>query len=154
MRNKGFTLIEVLIVVAIIAILDSMLLVGMGRVRQQGTDTRIIADLRNVANALELYANKCGYYPGLATGGVCQDAPATTWAELESSLNGANIGVDRIPHDLTGNGYEYARQADGLGYVLKGVLSDTGNRALENSWSGTLGAVSCVPSAGEYCIKI
>jgi prepilin-type N-terminal cleavage/methylation domain-containing protein len=55
MNKKGFTLIEVLTVVAIIGLLASIVLVGLGSFRTRGRDTRRIADLRSTQNALELY---------------------------------------------------------------------------------------------------
>ena len=66
-QRKGFTLIEILIVVAIIAILASVVLVGLGPTQQAGRDARRISDLHEVQNGLELYYNKCGYYPGTSS---------------------------------------------------------------------------------------
>ncbi|MCD6568701.1 type II secretion system protein, partial [bacterium] len=43
-KNKGFTLIEMLIVISIIALLASMILVGMGGARAKARDSRRIAD--------------------------------------------------------------------------------------------------------------
>jgi prepilin-type N-terminal cleavage/methylation domain-containing protein len=155
-NNKGFTLIEVLVVVAIIAILASILLVGLGRVRQQGIDARIISDLRSVANVLELFANKCGFYPGQANAGVCANGgSASDWANLETQLKGAQIGVDNLPKHPSGGTYEYARDpSSGNSYVLKAVLNDPKHKALESSWSGKLGGINCDPSSGEYCVRL
>ena len=43
--RKGFTLIEILVVVAIISILASVVLVGLGPTRKIGRDARRISDL-------------------------------------------------------------------------------------------------------------
>src|SRR5579863_3533942 len=69
--RKGFTLIEILIVVAIIAILASIVLVGLGPTQQAGRDARRLSDLHEVQNGLELYYNSCGYYPGTSVSAPC-----------------------------------------------------------------------------------
>ena len=51
-ERKGFTLIEILIVVAIIAILASIVLVGLGPTQQSGRDARRLSDLHEIQNGL------------------------------------------------------------------------------------------------------
>ena len=54
-NNKGFTLIEMLVVVAIIGLLSSVVVVGLGSARQNARDARRISDIRQIQNALEIY---------------------------------------------------------------------------------------------------
>jgi prepilin-type N-terminal cleavage/methylation domain-containing protein len=56
-KNKGFTLVELLIVVAIIAILTGMLTVNLADARERARDAQRKADLKQIQNALELYKN-------------------------------------------------------------------------------------------------
>jgi prepilin-type N-terminal cleavage/methylation domain-containing protein len=54
MRHKsGFTLIELLIVIAIIALLASIILISLGSARQQGADTRVVANIRQIRGLFE-----------------------------------------------------------------------------------------------------
>lgn len=62
-RTAGFTLIEMLVVVAIIGLLSSVILVGLGDVRKDARDTRRIADIRQIQNALEIYYSTNQSYP-------------------------------------------------------------------------------------------
>lgn len=62
-RRSGFTLIEMLVVVAIIGLLSSIILVGLGDVRKDARDTRRIADIRQIQNALEIYYSTNQSYP-------------------------------------------------------------------------------------------
>ncbi|HEX8234646.1 MAG TPA: prepilin-type N-terminal cleavage/methylation domain-containing protein [Abditibacteriaceae bacterium] len=59
----GFTLIEVLIVVCVIAILCAILLPVMSRVRDTAKTTVCASNLRQIGIALEMYANDNKYYP-------------------------------------------------------------------------------------------
>ncbi len=55
MKQKGFTLIEMLVVVLIIMLLATMVLVQASYARQKSRDLQRIADLTRVAGALENY---------------------------------------------------------------------------------------------------
>ncbi|OGC84587.1 hypothetical protein A3F55_00860 [Candidatus Adlerbacteria bacterium RIFCSPHIGHO2_12_FULL_53_18] len=65
---KGFTLVELLVVVAIIGILSSIVVVGLGSSRAGGRDKERIADLIQVQLALKMYEFDIGSYP--STGGA------------------------------------------------------------------------------------
>lgn len=151
--KKGFTLIEMLIVVAIIGILAGSVLVGLGPVQRQGRDSRRISDLRSVQNALELYYNKCGFYPGGVAGAACPAFGAlATWAELTTSLTGSNLGVRQIPNDpSSGRNYFYRTNAAGSGYVLGATLEDTENPALQRDVDGNVNGLDC--SDPVYCFE-
>jgi len=153
--NKGFTLIEILIVVAIIAILASSVLVGFGPAQRQGRDARRLTDLRQVQTALELYYAKCGYYPGNAqSGSTCTGfSVINSWASLQTALVGSAIGINQIPNDPTsGKNYVYG-SATGSGYVLGADLEQTGNPALQTSAQGTVEGVTGCGAGTRYCVQ-
>ncbi len=65
--NKGFTLIELMIVIAIIAILAAILVPNFLKARAQGQLTACESNLKNMGTALEMYStDNAGRYP--ATG--------------------------------------------------------------------------------------
>src|SRR5690348_7093470 len=64
--QKGFTLVELLIVIAIIGILSTLLMTNFIGVRQRARDAQRKADVRQIQSALELYRADNGSYPAAA----------------------------------------------------------------------------------------
>ena len=56
-RARAFTLIEVLVVVSIIAVLAGLLLTSLSSITKSGDDTKCVSNLRQVAMAVNAYAN-------------------------------------------------------------------------------------------------
>lgn len=145
----GFTLIEMLIVITIIALLASLILVGMGGARAKARDSRRIADLHAIQNALELYYAKYYFYP----------QAQNDWKAFTSILTSPEIGigVSSIPKDpLTNVGwtYYYGRSSDGQDYVL-GAKLETKDPALDDDVDGDLYGVFCGNEVGDtiYCVR-
>ncbi len=150
--RKGFTLIEILIVVAIIAILASVVLVGLGPTQSAGRDARRVADLHESQNGLELYYNQNGKYP---------DAKSQSWVNIGTTLEAANIGINSWPNDpSSGKNYFYGTTATDNGYIVGANMENsTGgewNNYVAPSNFGTIANWTVTPSACtlaklEYC---
>lgn len=62
--RKGFTLLELLVVISIIAILITIGLTSFTTSQKKGRDAKRKSDIKDVQNALEQYYSICGYrYP-------------------------------------------------------------------------------------------
>lgn len=150
--RKGFTLVEILIVVFIIGLLSSIVLVGLGSFRARGRDARRIADLHSMQNALELYFSKEGIYPDMMTNS------ASEWSVLASTLKNAGIGIANVPNDpasAAGKFYRYGVSSEGLSYVLGATMEDFSNPVLREDVDGSVYGINCDETATEanYCIQ-
>jgi len=65
-KGKGFTLLEVLVVIAIIAIIIAFAVSNFVGARQRARDIRKKSELQQVKTALRLYYNDYNMYPGPA----------------------------------------------------------------------------------------
>lgn len=65
-KSKGFTLVELLIVVVIIGILAGMMMLSMGGATAKAEATKILSDMRNVKAAAVMYYADNGTWPNNA----------------------------------------------------------------------------------------
>lgn len=105
----GFTLIELVIVVAVIALLVSILLPSLARARLQAKVTKVRAELYQIALGLETYHQSWRDYPWASSfcyaGGVVGEAYNRLPPELDHRYIGG-IGEDLFN---PGQKYKYAR---------------------------------------------
>jgi uncharacterized protein (TIGR02145 family)/prepilin-type N-terminal cleavage/methylation domain-containing protein len=113
---QGFTLIEVLVAVFIIAILATGVTYYLGSSREESRDFERISDISQIKDALGLYYLDHGYYP--ETNSVKEGQPIT-------SKDGKTIYLQTVPTapivpnpqtDISG--YNYTRSENGLFYSI------------------------------------
>jgi len=103
MRKSAFTLIELLITVAIMGILFSISIFALTSARSSGRDGKRQADLQSIASALEIYRSDCGVYPSPSSGRVSNPLTGS-----EAACAGNNY-MQEVPQDPQGGVYLYAR---------------------------------------------
>ena len=81
-RRAGFTLVEIMIVVAIIALLAAIAVPGFLRARKRSQASRILNDLRMIDAAVDQYAIETNR----STGNVVNTADWTNYLKKGSSL--------------------------------------------------------------------
>lgn len=82
-KEKGFTLLELLIVIAVIGILSSLIMVSLSTSRAKASDAAIKSDLRSLMNVAELYYVNNGNQYGAGGPGVCpavSNGSPASWA--------------------------------------------------------------------------
>jgi len=65
--RKGFTLVELLVVIGIIPLLISILMPALTKARQQANQVKCLANMRSMGQGLTMYINQWKYYPGHCT---------------------------------------------------------------------------------------
>jgi len=81
--KKGFTLIEMLIVIAIIGILASMVIVSLGPSQAKARDAKRMSDLRQIQNMLEIYYTANGGYP--SSNGSSESISSVSFGNLQAT---------------------------------------------------------------------
>jgi type II secretory pathway pseudopilin PulG len=62
-KHSGFTVLEFLIVLAVIIILMAIALTGLGRSREKAEDEKRVSELRTISLGIEEFHQACGTYP-------------------------------------------------------------------------------------------
>lgn len=106
-RTKGFTLVELLIVIVVIAILAAISVVAYNGIQERARDAQRNQDIKTIAKALEMYYLDQGRYPTSNCGLSCPtpkkigNSWATTsdgsWAILEEAL--VPEYISNLPND-------------------------------------------------------
>ncbi len=129
-RRRGFSLIELLIVIAIILIIAAIAVPKLDKARMHSQETAAIAQIRTIHTAQTQYFSQFGRY-------------ATTLTELGPPTSGqpGPAGADLIPGDLalgSKTGYRFTIQATPTGYAVTAnpeVYNSTGRRTFYSDQS-------------------
>lgn len=164
MKNDqtGFTLIEILIVVVIIGVVATLVVVNVRSAILKGRDSKRLADMKIMQEALELYYQENGKYP-LARVSPLRDytMSTSTWNGGVNTLGGQlkkYIKNDVLPTDpLNNTNYYYYYNSD-IGdnyqtYGLRARLEFSGNNNLMQNDGGYAGNYYEIGNQLAYCMK-
>ena len=94
-RRGGFTLVEIMIVVAIIALLAAIAVPNFLRARKRSQATRVLEDLRMIDSAIDQYAIETNKTTGASVG----------WTDIKSYLKTGSALYNSGGADLFGNSF-------------------------------------------------
>ncbi len=139
-KDRGFTLIEIMVVVVIIGLLATLVTLSVLPRAEQARRTKAVADIKTIMNALELYKLDNGDYPSQEQGlKALIEKPATGkipkhWRE------GGYLNSNKVPVDPWGHSYVYVYPGhhgkyDILSYGRDGEPGGEGEDADITSWN-------------------
>lgn len=143
MKNKGFTFIEFMFVVAIISVLSSIIFVSLNTARAKAQDAKIKAQLAGLRNAAQIYYNENGNY-----GAASNFCSSSFFVDVGSSMN---------EHTTQANypaGATLTCRSSETAYAVSALLPGAGGT---NSWCvDSLGSSKMIetPTANTYCVPV
>jgi general secretion pathway protein G len=136
-NSKGFTLIEIMVVVVILGILAGLVVPRFLDEPDKAKRTKAVTDIRGIEQALNMYKLENGFYP-------------TTDQGLQALVTKPEIGriptrykegcyLRRLPQDPWGNAFVYLSpglhgEFDIISYGADGERGGEGKNADINSW--------------------
>ncbi len=128
-KNQGFTLIEMLVVIAMIGLLSAVVLVALGPSRNKAKDTRIISDI-NQARAI----GETKFDPINGVYALCNNS-ATDFASLASDISaqGGALAVNCNPSSTPANSQAaYSSSLNGGGNYCVDTTGKTSSSTATN----------------------
>jgi type II secretion system protein G len=119
--TRGFTIVELLVVIVVIAILAAITIVAYNGIQTRARDTQRIQDIKTIAKALELYKIQNGSYPtavgSTGQGGWEISTPTTSNSDFLAVLRTSGT-ISKVPVDPVNSGDMYATNAKIYYYYL------------------------------------
>lgn len=137
-RRGGFTLVEVLVVMAIIGLLIAFSTVAYRATKEAARDAKRRGDLQSVRSALELYRTDCRQYPAAVSFGSALSCSGSVY-------------MSPVPQDPRSPSYAYRYEPSGtIAYSLCAYLEQGADSSVSLS---RCSAKSCGDATCNYEVQ-
>lgn len=145
-RKKGFTLIEILVVIGIMGTLITILLPNFIGGRQRSKDAKRKLDIEQISSALEQYRSVVGTYPASLTHNCDATKETLTYIDTSVTPNVTTTFLSTVPQDPGCSSYVYYSTITDTDYSVCAYLeATTSTTAVTAACTGT------VTQACNYC---
>lgn len=139
-RARGFTLMELLIVIIVIAVLAAIALPRFINSGLRSKESSLKADLRHQRNAVLLFSNDCGAYPATLTDLTATAAPANG-VDATGSVKAIVAGnwhgpyLDSLINDpVSTSPFNYSVTSPTVGKVTSSAAGNATDGSAYSSW--------------------
>ena len=145
---------EIIVVVAIVALLATVVIANISSARKKSRDTQRVSDMAQIQLALRLYKDANGAYPDIPGGEAVGDEAGT----LDAALAPYVTGITKDPINSGENQYYYDSSYTCSGSSRAVALAQTMEGTNAGNYSSVCGGASSdlgngvVPSANSYIV--
>lgn len=126
--KRGFTLIEMLVVVSLIGVLTTLVAANLNSARERARDTQRKSDLRNLETSLRLFYQDYQKFPDASSGVIvgCGTGGGSACPSSDGSWTAdSNVYMSKFPGDpLPDQTYKYSVGSDNETYTLDACLEN------------------------------
>jgi prepilin-type N-terminal cleavage/methylation domain-containing protein len=163
MKRTGFTLIEILVVIAIIASIIAIAIPNYLSARQRASDVKKKEEMASIKTALRLYYNDYNNYPGGTTGMVMNGCgvggtgacPCSDTVGFATGATCDYVYMKKFPAGFLAspNTYLYYQTSGGDDFCLRAVLDNLSDPdiAISQSRCASACGANC-STTGRYCV--
>ncbi|MDH7601011.1 MAG: type II secretion system protein GspG [Armatimonadota bacterium] len=139
-RRRGFTLVELLVVIVVLAVLAAIVLPKFMDSSKRSKESALRSDLKLLRNAIGLFYTDTGAYPKTLSDLAATSAPAKG---LDSSGNEVSINaadwhgpyLQEVPNDpISGSAFNYSTTAPNVGKVTSSATGNALDGTPYSSW--------------------
>lgn len=137
-RQRGFTLIELMAVIVILALLSGIVIPKVWQQVQKAKITTAKSQIENLSAALQRFYMDCGFFPTTEQGLQTLLEKPSIGRQCKNYDEGGYLDKKKLPKDPFGNDYVYkspgVKRPDSFDLLSKGPDGEEGNEDDIVSW--------------------
>lgn len=146
-HKKGFTLVEILVALSILAILAAIVMMNMSEAKKKARDTQRVSDMQQLAIAFRLYKDFNSANPSAASGEVLGDGAGAVDTAIATYLT----NTIKDPINSGSSQYYYDSSYNCNGSLKAVIYAKTMERTNAGNWALVCGTTySDGTSANTY----